>query len=92
MTQPRAKITCLFLQYDVMFKRLDLIGRSRILERVQLCVCEVTRPSFSGRLKGVACETSSHRWAVIIIHYFIIFGCGFPVQIERLLLYLIRMY
>ena len=40
-----------------MLKRLDLIGRSRILERVQLYVREVTRPSFSGRLKGVACET-----------------------------------
>ena len=41
----------------VTLKSCNLIGRSRILERVQLDVREVTRPSFSRRLKGVACET-----------------------------------
>ena len=35
----------------------NLIGCSRILEHVQLDVHEVTRPSFSRRLEGVACET-----------------------------------
>ena len=40
-----------------MLKRLDLIGRSIILERVQLCVRKVTRSSFSERLQGVACDT-----------------------------------
>ena len=41
----------------VTLKSCDLIGRSRILEHVQLDVRGVTRPSFSQRLKGVACET-----------------------------------
>ena len=40
----------------VTLKSCNLIGRSRILEHVR----EVTRPFFSRRLKGVACETSSN--------------------------------
>ena len=43
----------------VTLKSCNLIGCSRILERVQLDVHEVTKPFFSWRLKGVACETTA---------------------------------
>ena len=43
------------------WKSYNLIGHSRILEQVQLDVREVARPSFSWRLKGVACETKNRQ-------------------------------
>ena len=44
------------------------------------------------RVSGQSKLPSGMRAAVIIIHYYIIFGCGLPVQIEHFLLYLNRMY
>ena len=55
----RCLITLRVCMTMVTLKICNLIGRSRILERVQLNVHEVTRPSFSRRLKGVACKTIS---------------------------------
>ena len=61
----------------VTLKSCYLIGRSRILERVQLDVREVTRPSFSRRLKGVVCETSRH--GVVLPMHGLQFHCWYPI-------------
>ena len=44
--------------------KLNVTSRKTVhycIPAAQLYVCEVTRPSFSRRLKGVACETSSSK-------------------------------